>query len=95
MSRKGTSNLPVNMRNQLLDAEQIGAAFRVRRDLQKRNHNIRAGAELPQYVCRTTRSIPATTQQHIITLLEHLSYSRGDSNSQVTLVTSFLVVLQC
>ena len=28
MSRKGKANLPVSMRNQLPDAEQIGAAFR-------------------------------------------------------------------
>ena len=48
MSRKGKANLPVNMRNQLPDAEQIGAAFRDRQDLQKRNYNLRAGTELPQ-----------------------------------------------
>ena len=48
MSRKGKANLPANMRNQLPDAEQIGAAFRDRQDLQKRNYNLRAGIELPQ-----------------------------------------------
>ena len=48
MSRKGKANLPVNMRNQLPDAEQIVAAFRDRQDLQKRNYNLRAGTELPQ-----------------------------------------------
>ena len=48
MSRRGKANLPVSMRNQLPDAEQIGAAFRDRQDLQRRNCNLRAGAELPQ-----------------------------------------------
>ena len=37
MCRKGKANLSVNMRNQLLDAEQIVAAFRDPNDLQKRN----------------------------------------------------------
>ena len=48
VSRKDKANLPVNMRNQLHNAEQIGAAFRDRQDLQKHNYNLRAGAELPQ-----------------------------------------------
>ena len=48
MCRKGKANLPVNMRNQLPDAEQIVAAFRDPHDLQKRNYNLRAGTELPQ-----------------------------------------------
>ena len=48
MSRKGKANLTVSMHNQLPDAEQIGAAFRDRQDLQRRNYNLRAGAELPQ-----------------------------------------------
>ena len=46
MSKKGMANLPV--RNQLSDPEYIGAAFRDRQDLQKRNYNLRTGAELPQ-----------------------------------------------
>ena len=48
MIRKGNDNLPVSMRNQLPDAEQIGAAFHDRQALQKRNYNMRADAELPR-----------------------------------------------
>ena len=52
MSRKGKANLPVSKRKQLPDAEQIGAAFRDRRALQKLNYNMGAGAELPQLYAR-------------------------------------------
>ena len=48
MSRIGKANLPVSMDNQLPDDKQISAAFRDRQDLQKRNYNMRAGAELLQ-----------------------------------------------
>ena len=48
MGRKAKANLPVSMRNQLPDAEQIGAALRDRQALQKHNYDKRAGVEFPQ-----------------------------------------------
>ena len=48
MGRKAKANLSVSMRNQLPDAEQIGAALRDRQALQKHNYDKRAGVEFPQ-----------------------------------------------
>ena len=86
MSRKGKANLPVNMRNQLPDAEQIGAAFRDRQDLQKRNYNLRAGTiRAAAIVCWATRSIPATTQQQMDTCQDR----QGSSRTAVVCVRNF------
>ena len=48
MGRKAKANLPINMRNQLADPEQINAALCDRQVSQKSNYDSRAGAELPQ-----------------------------------------------
>ena len=47
MGRKAKANLPISMRNQLADSEQINAALRDRQVSQKSNYDSRAGAELP------------------------------------------------